>query len=310
MGLASLVGFDANALGARFSLVSLLPTSAGALVVAFVVAAGAPGTEPSWSAALDSARATDASDIGLLTVAIVAVAVVLHPLQMQLVRLLEGYWGAGPVASRLSAPLIARQQRARQRLLDRATLEPGATTVPEHVAIADQQRRARYPDDPLLSTALGNALRAAERSAGGPYGMDAVVLWPRLYPIVQSSQRAVIEDRRDQLDLTARMSATFGLAGVVVAVLLWRYPLWWLLPLAVLALSVLSYRAAVAAAVSYGESLHVTFDLYRFDLLTALHLPLPADNEEERELNRRLSTWLRQGGKPPPSYDHPGAPGS
>jgi len=306
MGLASIVGVDANALGARFSLVSLLPMSAGALVVAFVVAAGAPGSEPSWSAALSAARATDASDIGLLTVMVLAVAVVLHPLQLWIVRLLEGYWGAGRLASRLSAPLVARQRRARQRLLDRATLAPGATTVPEDAAIADQVRRARYPRDPLLPTALGNALRAAERDAGRQYAIDAVVLWPRLFPLVPDSQRAVIEDRRDQLDLTVRMCATFALVAVIVAVLLWRYPLWWLLPLAVLALSLLSYRAAVAAAVAYGESLHVTFDLYRFDLLTALHLPLPADNEAEREQNRRLSTWLRQGGQPPPTYRHPG----
>ncbi|GAA4360551.1 hypothetical protein [Angustibacter luteus] len=309
MGLATLVGLDSDTLGPRFSLVSLLPTSAGTLVVAFVVAAGAPGEQPGWDEAVRTARTLDASDVALLGVAVLVVAVVLHPLQLQLVRLLEGYWGTGWLAARITAPLVARQRNARQALIERATLDPAttdpaATSVPADAAVADQVRRARYPSDPLLPTALGNALRAAERSAGRRYGLDAVVLWPRLYPIVPPAQRAVVEDRRDQLDLTARMCATFAGVAVVTAALLWRYPLWWLLPLGVLALSVLAYRSAVAAALSYGEALHVTFDLYRFDLLAALHLPLPADNAAERQQNKALSTWLRQGGPAPEAYRH------
>jgi hypothetical protein len=305
MGLASLVGLDANALGTRFSLVSLLPTSAGTLLVGFVVATGAPGRSPSWSNAVQTARDMDAADVGLLAVAVLVIAVILQPLQLQLVRMLEGYWGGGGFARWLSGPLVRRHRKARQHLADRAKLDPDATTVPEDAALADQIRRARYPSDPLLPTALGNALRAAERSAGRRYGLDAVVLWPRLYPLVADPQRAVVEDRRDQLDLTARMSATFALVAVVTFGLLWRDPIWWLFPLAVLALSALSYRAATAAAISYGESLHVTFDLHRFDLLTALHLPLPVDNESERKQNQQLSTWLRQGGPPPATYRHP-----
>src|SRR3954447_25651870 len=70
MGLASLVGLDAGALGPRFSLVSLLPTSTGALMVGFVVAAGAPGSSPSWHEALRTARDMDAADVGLLAVAV------------------------------------------------------------------------------------------------------------------------------------------------------------------------------------------------------------------------------------------------
>lgn len=305
MGLASLVGLDANALGARFSLVSLLPTSTGVLVVGFVVAAGAPGSSPSWDEALRTARDMDATDVGLLAVAVLVIAALLLPLQLQLVRTLEGYWGQGRVARWLSGPFLRRHRKVRARLADRAQLAPGATTVPEEAAVADQLLRARYPREPLLPTALGNALRAAERRAGRRYGLDAVVLWPRLYPLVDERQRTVLEDRRDQLDLAARMTATFALAGVVTFGLLWRYPAWWVFPLAVLALSALSYRAATASAIAYGESLDIAFDLHRFDLLTALHLPLPVDNASEREQNQRLSTWLRQGGPPPASYRHP-----
>jgi hypothetical protein len=41
--------------------------------------------------------------------------------------------------------------------------------------------------------------------------------------------------------------------------------------------ALLSYRAALAAAAAYCQALEAAFDLHRFDLLTALHLPLPAN---------------------------------
>ena len=304
MGLASLIGVDGGSLGSRFSLVSLLPTSVGATVIVFVLASGAPGQPADWDRAVRTARGLDAADVGLLAVGVLVVAAALHPLQLSLVRLLEGYWGNRSVATRLQRPLLARQARLRKRLADRAALPADADSVDAEAAAADQKRRARFPRDPLLPTGLGNALRAAEQRAGSRYAMDAVVLWPRLYPLVPDQQRAVLDDRRDQLDLAARLTATLGVTAAVTAGLLWRTWTWWWLPVALLTLSALSYRAAVAAAVAYGDSLRVTFDLYRFDLLTALHLPLPADNDDERKQNTALSTWLRQGGQPP-GYHHP-----
>ncbi|SDL93996.1 hypothetical protein [Nonomuraea jiangxiensis] len=309
MGLPSLAGLDGGALGNRFSLVSSLPMSAGALVVTFVVAAGAPADEPSWDRAVRTARSMDAADVGLLAVAVLVLAVLLHPMQLRLVRLFEGYWGGSRPAAWLAALLTHRQRLARRRLAERAELDPDATTVPADAADADRLRRARYPNEPLLPTALGNALRAAEQGAGRPYGLDAVVVWPRLYPLVSDRQRAVVEDRRDQVDLAVRMSATFALVAVVTGALLWRHPTWWLVPLAASGLAVLAYRAAVAAAVAFGEALRVAFDLHRFDLLTALHLPLPRGIENERGQNQRLSTWLRQGGAAPERYHHPDRPG-
>jgi hypothetical protein len=306
MSLASLVGVDGTALGPRFSIVSLLPTSVGALVVLFVVAAGAPG-EPSFSQALATARTIDAADVALLAVGALVIAVVLHPLQLGLVRLLEGYWGSGRLIQPVAAALTNRQAAARQRLIDRGVLDADTAVVPEDAAIADQQRRARYPSGSLLPTALGNVLRAGERMAGRRYGLDAIVIWPRLYPVLGDRQRAVVDDRRDQLDLMSRLCATAALVAVVTWALLWRAPVWWLIPLLAFGLSVLAYRAAVSAAVAYGQALDVAFDLYRFDLLRALHLPLPSDNAIECTQNEQLTTWLRQNGPPPASYEHPGS---
>ncbi|QKV91257.1 hypothetical protein HUT19_05465 [Streptomyces sp. NA02950] len=53
--------------------------------------------------------------------------------------------------------------------------------------------------------------------------------------------------------------------------------------------------------------LAVAFDLHRFDLLTALQLPLPDDRAAERTANAELSRLWRQGAGSPAAmrYAHP-----
>ena len=58
------------------------------------------------------------------------------------------------------------------------------------------------------------------------------------------------------------------------------------------------------AAIAYGELLESAIDLHRFDLLQALHLPLPADPEAERTLNAQLSDVLRQDFEMQVQYVH------
>jgi hypothetical protein len=305
MAMASLAGLGSNSLGARYYLVSYLPIAAGVLAVGFVVAAGAPQEHPSWDRALDALRSTDLGDVALLAVGVTVLAVLLQPLQLSLVRLLEGYWGNGTVGRALASPLLKGQQRRRDDLSRVAESDPGTGPVPVEAAVADQVLRARYPSRRLLMpTALGNALRASEQTAGRRYGLDSVVMWPRLYPLLSPQMRTVVDDRRDQLDVTAGLSAVASVVVVVTAVLLWGDGWWLSVPVVAAAVARLSYVSAVSAAVAYGESVHVAFDLHRFDLLRALHLPLPATPAQERAANESLSTMFRQEGPPPPGYDH------
>jgi hypothetical protein len=66
----------------------------------------------------------------------------------------------------------------------------------------------------------------------------------------------------------------------------------------------LSYRGAVAAAITYGEGIRATIDLHRFYMLTALHLPLLATLGQERAVNEQLSLFLRQSRPVDVVYDH------
>lgn len=95
---------------------------------------------------------------------------------------------------------------------------------------------------------LGNVLRSAEGRAGSRYGLDAIVVWPRFYPLLSDKVTAVLDDLRDQLDLAARFCVVFGVATMISIVFL-AADGWWLTAAAVtLAGSLLSYRAALAAA--------------------------------------------------------------
>ena len=290
--LANAGGVD----GSRFAAVSQIPTYAAALYVALLVTAGAPAEHVDFTKAvhrLDQLSATTALVLGL---AILLVALVLHPLQLPLVRLLEGYW-PGHFGRTLAAVRVRQLERKRvgqpETLPDRKP-DPETDQAVLAKAWLDAQR---YPPGnvPLLPTALGNALRAAEATAGAAYGAEAVTWWPRLYNVLAVDVRSVVDDRRLQLDVACRLTATAAAAGVATLPLLARSGWWLVVAIVPFALAWTAYQAAVAAAVAYGEAVRAAFDLHRFDLLKALHVPLPANVDAERDLNRRLSRFWDQG---------------
>ncbi|WP_182903258.1 hypothetical protein [Microbispora sp. H10830] len=158
----------------------------------------------------------------------------------------------------------------------------------------DIRLRERYPArDLLLPTVLGNALRAGELRSVERYGLDALVVWPRLYPLLSERLTGLLTAQRNQVDAMVSFTAMFLAIAVLSAAALTGDGWWSLLAAGALAMAAASYTAAVAAAVGYGYLLEVAFDLHRFDLLRAMRQPLPATLEEERELNTRLSDFLR-----------------
>jgi hypothetical protein len=55
-------------------------------------------------------------------------------------------------------------------------------------------------------------------------------------------------------------------------------------PMAIRTACWVAYQSAVRAAITYGRLLPAAFDLYRFDMLGALHLPLPETKGRGRSL--------------------------
>jgi hypothetical protein len=302
MSPESLFQSAGSAFSGRFSRVAVLPAALAFGYLLLLVRAGAPGPVH-FASAWHSAAGLGVGGALVLLPAVVAVGVVTVPLQLPLVRLLQGYWPArlDPLARRWAG----RQLRHRNALTD----QPPAGADERELQLAGERgalRRSRFPEEDHLvrPTALGNAIVAAESRAGAVYGFDAPAALLRLEPVLGERVRDALTDRRNALDATVRISVTAALLVPPTLWLLWRSG-WWLLLAALLAaVSRLAYTAAVHAAVAYGECLAAAFDLHRFDLLGALHLPLPADPDEERRLNHGLTLLWRQNAGQQVRYAH------
>jgi hypothetical protein len=295
----------------RFALVSYLPTYAAASYLLVLIWAGAPSPRLRFADAWRTAAHLGVGEILLLLVVVSLVAIVLHPVQLSLVRLLEGYWPAWwrPV-SRLG---LHRQSRARQRLREATELprgKPPSVAATRTAGLAETALRRRFPsiDQLLRPTRLGNVLASAEDRAGSAYGWDTPVVWPRLYSLLGAEVKSIVDDRRNVLDVLCRLSIVGVGCAVVSLGLLARAGYWAFLVIVPILLAMTAYRAAVQAAYAYAEAIRVAFDLHRFDLYPALHLAVPVDPTAERAMNESLCAWWRQGAEPNWPYTH-GQPG-
>lgn len=279
-----------ESIGPRLFLTGFVPAFAMAALITVLVWAGAPTESPQFSAAWKTAASLGIGQVIIAVVVLSVVVLVLQPLQLPMVRLLEGYWPRW-----LGRPGRCWAAFRRRRLAAKAEPNSDEETEIQRAGRAGTLLRRRFPSDDVLPTALGNVLAAAEARAGREYGYDAVVVWPRLYPVLDEQMRAVVDDRRNTLDVLVRISVTAFFTAVVTAVLLFRAGWWLLIPAGFLVLSRIAYRGAVHAAGEYGESLRAAFDLTRFDLLRRLHLKLPDTQRDERALADKLSVMWRQG---------------
>ena len=175
----------------------------------------------------------------------------------------------------------------------------------------DPIRYVKHPGNAeRFPTRLGNSLRAAEVHPRNAYGMDSVVLWPRLVAVTPEPLRKSIDGARMALDfltvIVAGATAFALLAGVVIAVEQGGRRLWASVVGGSLAVAYLSYCGAVSAARDYGDQIRAAFDLHRFDLLKSLRVPLPMNRAEERRLWAEVNEVVR-GSEPPDwwIFEHP-----
>lgn len=326
--LTDIVAAGTKALGsARFSLVSLLPGTLLATIVFVAAQSGAYGSGPANVSQL-TAKGSPLKDAGvaiLLVFGLFLAGVLLQPFQVALVQYLEGYWDRRP--TRVFAALAIEAHRRRMRSADvektigplptiTLTLRSGADSARAHAVAARRRYRAesllsRYPADigRVMPTMLGNTLRSGEDLAGERYGLEALTVYPRMYPSISKPLSDTMARQLDMITLTASLCVSSTLGAAVTSPILMRLDLWSLIPVVACLLAVMSYRGALRAAAEHGILFATTFDLHRFDMIRALHYELPPTLDKEIEFNRRLTAFIRRG--EPPSkrfasqrYDH------
>jgi hypothetical protein len=281
-------------LSERFGFVSALPSMVLLGWIGFLAGSGAVTDDPDVADLFQAVGKANIAQVTVVAIVAVAFGSVLHPFQIRFVRILEGYWANVPGLRHLQYLGIEINRRRMLRLYRNGR---------------SRDMLQRYPPltADLMPTAIGNALRSAERQAGKPYGMDAVLMLPWLYPLASPTVSTVFQDLRNQLDIAARYCLVFGLITVTGLVTLMTDGVWLLLPTLTAALTWASYRATLSTALAYGTGMHVLFDLHHADLLLALGWRIPQDLDEVKHLSNGLQQWLVNNGHAPKGYFGPAA---
>ncbi|MFZ5919177.1 MAG: hypothetical protein ACOYZ7_19765 [Chloroflexota bacterium] len=154
----------------------------------------------------------------------------------------------------------------------------------------------------VMPTRLGNHLRAAETYSFLRYNLDAAVVWPRLRELLPDEFAGRLSEAKTNLSLMLVLTTLALVFGVVWGGVLMAVPdaslaiyKWVAAPITFLAgigIARVAYLNAAQGALAYGELLKTAFDLYRWQVLQALHLELPPDLESERKLWGEIGGFL------------------
>ena len=314
-----------QAVGQYFSLVSLLPSLLLVVYCSVLISSGALTGPPDVAAVGKALASVDLGEAASLTLVALVLGVVTHPLQFMIVQWAEGYWGLGNLTRRLRNLAIDRHRRRRDAIIGlaekaegrRQKIKRGEESVSDTVQhqlltlhYESFRLKASYPreDDHVMPTRLGNVLRRYEVGAGEPFGLSAAALLPLVALVAPPVELDYLNDRRSAMDLTVRIAGTFGIAFLLTALFFWDDGLWLLTALVPYALTYLSYRGAVVQAHDYGSAMANVIAMNRFTLYERLHLKLPDNALEERNLHDRLQPMHRLEPLPRMTFRHPAPP--
>ncbi|GAA4068448.1 hypothetical protein GCM10022233_50380 [Streptomyces shaanxiensis] len=262
-------------------------------------------TGPShWERVLPGTPAAMAGTLTVLAACAAILGLLLQPFQVRAVRVLEGYWYRWPVTAGLAGVLIEVQRRRWEALRERAEETASTATAREVRADAGRRLGARPPADLLLPTALGNALRVGELSAGERYGLSTLASWPRIYMQISDRMSEALTSTRDALDTAVNLCWSFLAVALTYGVALYDEPHSWWLCGGALILAAIAYKGAVIAALAYSGLMHAVYDLHRFELLDALHYPLPRDTATEKEIFAEVTARFTGRGRTHVDYHH------
>lgn len=250
-----------------------------------------------------------------LVFVVVVVSGFLYNLNIPIIRLYEGYSWKGSWLGRLWSwrkkklfqrvgPLRLSLRYLRRQLRDVDPNNPLSQEMQSEQTDLARFINSELPDreDLVLPTRFGNVIRCFERYSDVAYGMDAIVLWPRLVAKIETGFASTIDEAKTSVDFMVNSSFLCALSGLAVSLIgllvrtpwslasvmhwVWRSTLF-------LGLAIVFYAFAIGRAKAWGEQVKSAFDLYRFDLLKSLgYQQQPLTYFEEKALWHRISVQL------------------
>jgi hypothetical protein len=196
-----------------------------------------------------------ASWIVLALFILVLSSVLMQAIRFPILRLLEGYWpwplnflGLKIVA--LKKPSFKKRNAELRNLMkileSEGKLDAGQREKLNRLDFLVHWQPVQSED--LLPTDLGNILRAREYSPERKYGLDAIVCWPRLWPLLPENIRMDLAKARSALDRLTE----FWFWGLLF--LLWTFLVRWAAIIGLIWVFV-TYRIACQSARAYGDLL-------------------------------------------------------
>jgi hypothetical protein len=156
-------------------------------------------------------------------------------------------------------------------------------------------------NDPL-PTRMGNIASALEGYAQTRYRMNLETFWNRMQPAVQSNEKfyGMLLDAKCQLDflvLSCWLSVFTAMVWLVLMPwLTFSWTFYLVISVGVPLLAKFFYQLALENYIVFADLVKSAVDLFRFQLLDHLHIPLPSGIREERDLWAALE-GLSQFGK-------------
>src|SRR5262249_12578436 len=235
-----------------------------------------------------------AAVVGALVV-VAASAIVVQRLTTPLLRVLEGYWPGW--LARWSERRLARmleRKSADDADWQRLQRETDATEPTRRPRASPAQREPRRGPRPVLGgelppTGVGNILRAAETRPFHRYGLEAVVVWPRLWLVLPDLARQELTGARASLDASVA-AAIWGVGFVAFTPLAW-----WAAPAGIAVAMASAAWWVPARAEVFADLVEAAYDLYRSDLYQRLRWPLPETPAQEQETGQEITRYLVRG---------------
>lgn len=228
----------------------------------------------------------------------VTLSYILFAFNSPMVRLLEGHIGRECSLINIFITLSELKKKDRYKKL---------RSIKNYYPLCSKKLRAlqeldtHFPsnEQSILATKIGNTIAAFEHYPYTHYGIDAVAIWPRLYPILKKNDYIeFVAEQKGIFDFFLNMIFVTLICGVELSYLFCYLNKLFLaisIPILTYILFTVLYTGILNSAVLWGYSVRVAFDLYRSDLWEMMRLKPAANFKEEIETWKNISKFFKLG---------------
>lgn len=223
----------------------------------------------------------------ILIIFFVTLCYLLYAYNFTMIRILEGYV--------LRAYLKNKESKYREYLQYLKKQPKTADNIMELYS--------DFPDTEsmVLPTRLGNIIASFENYSYNRYGMDAVVLWPRIIPILEKEKFITHISREKALfDFLLNLFYLFFISGFFyILILSWKlhFLKFFIVVLITIPILLFIYYGLLSAAKAWGETVRVSFDLYRNDLWRALRVSEKIVPAHEKQTWVAISDFFKEANR-------------